>query len=200
MDVVRVNDTFGEGQCEMKERASCGWSPCENVSETENRLLPCHTIPEQSTLRGQSSSWWTTPKCSVSGLPPISCFCDIIDFIHLFILMDCWWMNKSLKVLAFSSTCTERLLCSSLINVATAVWVFVFVCLYEQPTLTSRSQGHKTLNCFTMLQIITMTTPTAWKEKRYRMAGVETLQCYRNISNEAVFPMGYGLLVLSIPV
>lgn len=52
----------------------------------------------------------------------------------------------------------------------------VCVCVYRQPTLMSRSQGCKTLNRFTVLQIITMAT---WLERGYKTEWLKPVQCHR---------------------
>lgn len=127
----------------------------------------------------------------------ILCTISLIPLIYLLIdwfLMDEWIAetNRILGQHLQSLPPAQRDYC-----VLTSLMVpqlFGCLCVFEQPTLTNRSQCRKTLNCFTMLQIITMTTSTALKEKRDSVAGVETLQRYRNLSNEAVFSlwdMGY---------
>lgn len=64
-------------------------------------------------------------------------------------------------------------------------------CVFKQPALMSRHQGHKTVNLLTALQIIAMTTSTVdktqsgWNRNKANVCNVR--------SNEAVFPMRYGL-------
>lgn len=159
-----MNDSYREGRREMKERASCWRSPCENGSVTENRLLPFHAFPEQSTLQGQGSSWGNIPKRSVSGLAPL-------EFIHVVTkrsVADGWMAEILSQYLHFPPPAHGDYCVFPSLMVPQ-----LFGCLYEQPTLTNSSQGHKTLNCLTLLQIITMTTSTAWKEKWDRVAGVQ---------------------------
>ena len=115
-----------------------------------------------------------------------------IDVIYAYSLIYCWWMNE--EVLLFRQ---QRVSPPSpfSINCHTAVCV----CVYRQPTLTSRSQGCNTLNRFTMLQIITMAT---WFERgtEDRMAQTSAMQL--NLSNEVIStsPLTCASVLCSIPV
>lgn len=198
----------GKGLCEVKERASCWWSPCENGSVTENRLLPCHTVPEQSTLRGRESSWWIRPKCSVSGLAPaFNSLYDFIDFINLSAhwLISDRWMNgwnesNTWPVLAISSTCTERLLCSYLINGPTAVWVFVFVCIWTANTDEQEPRPQSTKLLHNVADNYHDNIHGLKGETRQRGWSRNAVTLQKSIRWGCFAPMGYGLLVWSIPV
>lgn len=188
-----------EEQWEVKESASCWWAPCETASVTENHLLPCHTIPEQSTPWGLQESNWARLKCSVSFNTT-----TLVSFIHL--LIDRFpigeWtalLNQTPIRRSYRPPPARRLLYYCVLHALKQSQLFQCLCAFVQPGMR-RSQGYNTPNCFTVLQIITMTTSTARKEKRDRIAGVETLQCYRNLSKDTIFPMKYGLLVWSILV
>lgn len=124
----------GRWQCEVKERASCWWSPCENGSVTENRLLPCHAIPEQSTERGRGGSWWPRPKSSVSG--SASCLIlymtSMISFTYSLtnrFLMDRWIAVTNRYLHSLPPARRDYCVLPS-INAPTAVWVFVFACIW----------------------------------------------------------------------
>ena len=207
INVVRVSDSYREWRCEMKERTSCLWSPCENGCVTENRLLPCHCLPEQSTLRGQGSSWWTTLKCLNClrfSSSFIFCMTSLISFIYSpidWLLMDEWIAEYlSSPALAFSSTCTERLLCSPLVDGATAVWVFVFVCLWTANTDEQKPRPQNTKLPHNVADNYHDNILGLKGDTRQNGCCRKTLQCYRNLANEALFLRGYGLLVWSIPV
>lgn len=173
-----------EAQCEVKERASCWWSPCENASVTENLLLPCHTVPEQSTLRGQRSSWWNRPNGSRSGSAPMafsfyiySIYIYFTDFIHVF---THWFiadgrMNSRQPV--HSLPPAQRDYCTPSPPPLIVPQLFGFVCI-NSPHWWAGAKAKKTTK---LLHNVADNyhDNMAWKEKQERTT--ETVQCHKSM-------------------
>ena len=123
---------MGRGQWEEWESTSCWWSSCENGSVTENRSLRCRSFPEQSLPRGlggrgggaAGEADWNPLSLVHSSLKVFFFKYWFYSVVRSFIAE---WAAELNPALTSSSTCTERLLCSSSVNGLTAVWVFVCV-------------------------------------------------------------------------
>lgn len=151
-----MNDSYREGTVADDPRVKwlCNWKLLVTLSHYSRTVYTARSR-EQLVCR---------PRCCLSGLAAASSFFkyDFIDFIHSLIdwfLMDGWIASLYLHCLPPAQR--DYGVLPSLI----VPHLFGCLCIFEQPTVMSRSQGHKTINCFTMLQIITMTTSTRLKGK-----------------------------------
>lgn len=203
---VRVNDSYGEGTAWGEGKGQllmipvwkwfCNWKPLvalPHYSRTVYTVRPREQLVNPTKMLCLRFSY--------------SLLCDFTDFINVstdWLIADGWiksWNeSNSWPVPAISSTCTERLLYSYLINGPTAVWVFVFVCIWTANTDVREPKPQNTKLLHNVADNYHDNIHSLKGETRQRGWSRNTATLRKSIKRGRFSPMGYGLLVWSIPV